>query len=85
VEWSEVSGVVYWNQSRDVYVGEILLKNSGAGWKTAGQETSSHLITRDFFFFYFLEALSKNMGREDGGNGKRWLEEFKGWRWPGWQ
>lgn len=54
VEWSEVSGVVCWNQRRYVYVGEILLKNGGAGRKTAGQETSSHLIMRDFFvFFYF--------------------------------
>lgn len=72
MEWSEVSGVVCWNQSRDVYVGEILLKNGGAGWKTAGQETSSHLITRDFFvFFYFPEALSRNMEREDSGGGRR--------------
>lgn len=72
MEWSEVSGVVCWNQSRDVYVGEILLKNGGAGWKTAGQETSSHLITRDFFvFFYFPEALSRNVGREDGGGGRK--------------
>lgn len=72
MEWSEVSGVVCWNQNRDVYVGEILLKNGGAEWKTAGQETSSHLITRDFFvFFYFPEALSRNMGREGGGGGRR--------------
>lgn len=60
VEWSEVSGVACRNQSRDVYVGEILLKNGGAGRKTAGQETSSHLITRNLFvFFYFPGALSK--------------------------
>ena len=64
--------MVCWNQSRDVYVGEILLKNGSAGWKTAGQEISSHLITRDFFvFFYFPGTLSKNMGREDSGGGKR--------------
>lgn len=71
VEWSEVSGVVCWNQSRDVYVGEILLKNGGAGWKTVGQETSSHLITRDVFvFFYFPGALSRSMKREGGGGGR---------------
>lgn len=67
VEWSEVSGVACWNQSRDVYVGEISLKNGGAGRKTAGQETSSHLITRDFFvFFYFPERVIE----ETQGGGK---------------
>lgn len=83
VEWSEVSGVVCWNQNRDVYVGEILLKNGGAGWKTAGQETSSHLITRAFFvFFYFPEALSRNTGRERvAGTGEGgWKKTVRGRR-----
>lgn len=69
MEWSEVSGVACWNQSRDVYVGEILLKNGARGRKTAGQETSSHLITRDFFasFFYFPAASSRKRTRERRG------------------
>lgn len=69
MEWSKVSGVACWNQRRYVYVGEILLKNGGAGRKTAGQETSSHLITRDFFVFFYFPGgrYRENTGRENDG------------------
>lgn len=61
-----MSGVACWNQRRYVYVGEILLKNGGAGRKTAGQETSSHLITRDFFvFFYFPGGVIEEHGARE--------------------
>lgn len=54
MEWLEPeSGCLRWGN---------LTKEWRAGRETAGQETSSHLITRDFFasFFYFPGALSRN-------------------------
>lgn len=74
VEWSEVSGVALLEpESGDVYVGEILLKNGGAGRKTAGQETSSHLITREFFVLFYFSGgavIEEHEVKEDGGAGR---------------
>lgn len=55
-----------WNQSRNVYVGEILLRNGYGAGSGCGQENqlASHNEGCLFVFFHLTEALSRKTARE---------------------